>query len=179
MKRSLFFRESLIKVNAQIYQRGQDEPSLSGMGTTICALYFLQNQAVVAHVGDSRIYRLRGKRLEQLTEDHSLVAELISLGAMKIDEGESFPYRHILTRAIGTHATIEPTVNYLSVEPGDHFLLCSDGLTNYTTDAEIQAILIKELSSDERAQALIDLANEHGGGDNITLVLVHVNDDLS
>ncbi|MCH9627183.1 MAG: Protein phosphatase PrpC [Chlamydiales bacterium] len=174
-----FFRESLIKVNAQIYQKGQDEPSLSGMGTTICALYFLQNQAVVAHVGDSRIYRLRNRQLEQLTEDHSLVAELISLGAMRADEGESFPYKHILTRAIGTHATIEPTVNYLTIEAGDYFLLCSDGLTNYITDAEIERILGQQSAADARAQELVDLANAHGGGDNITLVLVGVHDDLS
>lgn len=174
-----FFRESLTKVNTSIYQKGQAESSLTGMGTTICALYFLQMHAIVAHVGDSRIYRLRNKELEQLTEDHSLVAELVSLGAMKSDESETFPYKHILTRAIGTHPTIEATVNYLTVQPHDCYLLCSDGLTNYISDADIERLLDQDLPLSERAQALVDLANEHGGGDNITLVLVKVNDDLS
>lgn len=174
-----FFREALIKVNTAIYQKGQQEPSLSGMGTTICALYFLDMHAILAHVGDSRIYRLRDRTLEQLTEDHSLVSELVSLGAMKENESESFPYKHILTRAIGTNSVVEPTVNYLSVYPEDRYLLCSDGLTNYVRDNELEAILNQDLSLDKQAQKLVALANEHGGGDNITLVLVKVNDGLS
>lgn len=174
-----FFRESFQKVNASIYQKGQTDHSLSGMGTTLCILYFLRMHAIIAHVGDSRIYRLRAGVLEQLTEDHSLVSELISIGAMKPDDAESFPYKHILTRAIGTHTSVEPTVNYLNLQLSDSFLLCSDGLTNYVTDSEIEMILKTEGSLQEHASALINLANEHGGGDNITVVLVQVNEDLS
>lgn len=175
----VFFRDALMKVNSAIYQKGQQEPSLSGMGTTICALYLFQMFAIVAHVGDSRIYRLRKGVLEQLTEDHSLVSELVSLGAMKADESETFPYKHILTRAIGTHPTVDPTVNYLKINPHDLYLLCSDGLTNYVNDSQIEAILNQDIPLADHAQSLVDLANEHGGGDNITLVLVKINDDLS
>ncbi len=174
-----FFRDAFTKVNTSIYEKGQHDPSLSGMGTTLCSLYFLQKHAIVAHVGDSRIYRLRDGSLEQLTEDHSLVSELVSLGAMKGDDSETFPYKHILTRAIGTNSFVEPTVNYLKVNPQDCFLLCSDGLTNYVTDRELESVLNQDLPLANRGAALVDLANEHGGGDNITLVLVHVNDDLS
>lgn len=173
-----FFRDSLSKVNENIYQKGKNEPSLTGMGTTICALYFFQKYAFVVHVGDSRIYRLRKGRLEQLTEDHSLVAELVSLGAMKFEEGKSFPYKHILTRAIGTHPSVEPSVSYLAVRPDDCFLLCSDGLTNYVDDTEIESILDYSSSLEERGRSLVNLANKHGGGDNITLILVKVSDDL-
>lgn len=174
-----FFRDAVAKVNASIYNKGQLEASLSGMGTTICALYIHQMYAIVAHVGDSRIYRLREGMLEQLTEDHSLVSELVSLGAMKADECETFPFKHILTRAIGTHPSVEPSVNYLKIQPYDHYLLCSDGLTNYASDTEIESVLSSDTSPAERAQSLVDLANENGGGDNITLILVKINDDLS
>ncbi|MCC5832996.1 MAG: Stp1/IreP family PP2C-type Ser/Thr phosphatase [Chlamydiales bacterium] len=171
-----FFRDALAKVNTSIYQKGEQEPSLSGMGTTICALYIHQMHAILAHVGDSRIYRLRDGILEQLTEDHSLVSELVSLGAMKAEEGETFAYKHILTRAIGTHPTVEPSVNYLKINPQDCYLLCSDGLTNYVSDPEIETLLSNTTTLAERAQALVDLANENGGGDNITLILVKIHD---
>ncbi len=174
-----FFRESLMQVNTAIYHKGQSESSLSGMGTTVCALYFFHEYAILAHVGDSRIYLFREGKLEQVTEDHSLVAELISIGAIKPHEADSVPYKHILTRAIGTNPSVDPTVSYLETRPNDSFLLCSDGLTNYVSDEEIEMILNKNLPLNESAQKLIELANTNGGGDNITLVLVEVSNDLS
>lgn len=173
-----FFRTALIKVNAEIYRQGQEEPALTGMGTTVCLLYFFHTYAVVAHVGDSRVYHVpRGGELTQLTEDHSLVAELVSLGTMSAREGDAFPYKHILTRALGTNPLVEPSVQALSVEPGDLFLLCSDGLTNYVTDSEIAAFLLHG-SLEARAERLVSSAKEQGGGDNITVLLVAVQDDL-
>ena len=172
----VFLREAFTKVNRVIYQEGVADPALAGMGTTLCALYFLQTHVVLAHVGDSRIYLLRNGFLEQLTEDHSLVSEMVELGAIKLEESGSSPYKHILTRAIGTHPNVEPTVNYLSVEEGDCYLMCSDGLTNFISDTEIEATLKQETSLQERAHELIALANAHGGGDNITVVLTTISE---
>lgn len=169
-----FFYDAFMKVNAQIYGQGQTDHSLHGMGTTLCALYFIQSHVIVAHVGDSRIYRYRKPLLNQLTEDHSLASELLALGTMKSRDVEKFPYKHILTRAIGTHPSVEPAVNSIEIESKDLFLLCSDGLTNYVTDKEIGTILNQPLSLKERGRQLVDLAKEHGGGDNITLVLAQI-----
>ncbi len=169
-----FFREAIPKVNAHIFEHAANDSSLTGMGTTLCALFFFKGHAILTHVGDSRIYRMRGKQLDQLTEDHSLVAELVGLGAMKPHETGTYPYKHVLTRAVGTHRSVEPTVNYLLVEEGDLFMLCSDGLTNMVADEEIAGILDSELALCKKSEALIELANERGGGDNITTVLVEV-----
>ncbi len=173
-----FFRDALVKVSTCIYKKGRSSEELKGMGTTLVALFFLQNHAILAHVGDSRAYRQRDTGLEQLTEDHSFVSELVSLGAMKPEDAETFPYKHILTRAIGTHPNVEPTVNSVEVQPHDLFMLCSDGLTNYITDNEIANILRIDDSLTHKGQQLVDLSNEHGGGDNITLVLINIHNDL-
>ena len=171
---TLFFEEAFVKVNKWIYEKGQQEDELRGMGTTLCALFFHQKEVILAHIGDSRIYRSRGEQLTQLTEDHSLVTELLALGAMNSQEAETFPYKHILTRALGTHPKVEPTISTARVELGDLFLLCSDGLTNYIESEQIAEIMQKDLPLARKGHALVDLANEQGGGDNITLILVKV-----
>lgn len=178
-KAKAFFQEAFCKVNAYIYKQGQHDEDLKGMGTTLCSLYFLTKEAIVAHVGDSRIYRFREGALHPLTEDHSLVAELMALGAIESAEADSFPYKHILTRAIGTHLQIEPTVIAVQVEPHDQFLLCSDGLSNYVTAEQITEIMHMDCSLDAKGRALIDQANDNGGGDNVTAVLVEAGYDLS
>lgn len=170
-----FFVDAYNRVNSWVYQKGEQETDLKGMGTTLCSLYFHNQHAILTHVGDSRIYRLRNSQLEQLTEDHSLISELISLGAMKSEESSTFPYRHILTRAIGTHAKVESTLSVVSCETTDLFLLCSDGMTNYASDEQIEEILQKKMSLARKGQNLVDLAIEQGGGDNITVVLVEQN----
>lgn len=171
-----FFREAFVKVNTWIYQMGQTSEKFKGMGTTLVALYFLRGHAVISHIGDSRVYRQSNGRLDRLTEDHSFVSELLALGAMKSEKATSFPYKHILTRAVGTHAKVEPTVNSIEVNSHDLFLLCSDGLTNYVTDNEIEKMLLADSSFTSKGQCIVDFANEMGGGDNITLILVGVDD---
>lgn len=178
-KAKAFFEKCFLDVNTYIYRQGQRDDDLKGMGTTLCSLFFLKKEAVVAHVGDSRVYRFREGHLEQLTEDHSLVAELMALGAVGSAEADSFPYKHILTRAMGTQPTVEPTLSVVEIEPHDLFLLCSDGLTNYVTPELMTRILKSESSLDVKGQALIQAANQNGGGDNVTIVLVEVGDDLS
>jgi serine/threonine protein phosphatase PrpC len=167
-----FFKEAFSRVNSLIHDEGEKSDELRGMGTTLCSLFFLGHFAILTHVGDSRIYVLRGKKLTQLTEDHSLVSELVSLGAMKHEEAETFPYKHILTRAIGTHAKVESTIKSIEVESGDLYMLCSDGLTNYAAHQQMEDILTSDASLAQKAQALVGLAIGHGGGDNITLILV-------
>lgn len=162
------------RANKWVFQKGREDPALRGMGTTICCLYFNDEEAVLGHVGDSRIYLLREGTLEQLTEDHSFFGELMSLDIMKPEEANHFPYKHILTKALGTKSTIEPTVTTLPVKENDIFLLCTDGLTNYVTDAEIREILIGEETLERGGYLLVDLAKKHGGGDNVTVLLVKI-----
>jgi len=167
-----FFRDVFTQVNDLVYREGERNDELKGMGTTLCALFFHQHSAILAHVGDSRIYLFRGKKLVQLTEDHSLVSELVSLGAMKEDEAETFPYKHILTRAIGTHPKVDSSIKSMETEPEDLYMLCSDGLTNYASHQQIENILKSNIPLSLKGQMLVDQAMENGGGDNITLILV-------
>ncbi|MEZ5315752.1 MAG: Stp1/IreP family PP2C-type Ser/Thr phosphatase [Chlamydiales bacterium] len=173
-----FFYHALIEVNNAIYEKGRQESACAGMGTTICALYIDEIYATFAHVGDSRIYHLREGVLRQLTEDHSLVSNLIALGTLKDDERATSPYKHILTSAIGIHPHVKPRVNYLKIDFQDCFLICSDGLNNHVDDNTIESILNKNIPLSVRAQLLVDLAKEGGGRDNITVILVKINDDL-
>jgi PPM family protein phosphatase len=172
-----FFKEAYSEVNSRIYEKGEQDQELKGMGTTLCSLFFLQKRVIVAHVGDSRIYRLRKSKLEPLTEDHSLVCELLALEAIQPEEVEAFPYKHILTRAIGTHPRVASTINSADVEPHDLFMLCSDGLSNYVPCEQMEEILTTDASLSHKGQALVDLAMEQGGGDNVTLILVDTSNE--
>jgi protein phosphatase len=144
------------------------------MGTTVTVAFVdtAAERVVFGHVGDSRAYRLRGTELEQITTDHSLVAELVQSGVLTPEEAERHPQRSAITRAVGTERAIEADVFSVPGRPGDLFLLCSDGLTDMLTEDEIAAaILGAERDPAAAAKALVDAANEHGGEDNITVVL--------
>lgn len=169
--------DSVIKrVNEKVFRIAQREPELLGMGTTLCVLFFSGSDAIYGHVGDSRIYFFRKKKLIQLTKDDSLISELLSLGEINLEEVAASPYRHILTKAIGTHSMVEPTVGHLEIAGGDLFLLCTDGLTNYANSSEIEQILSQNTPIERKGYLLVDLAKKHGGGDNITVLLVQVNE---
>lgn len=169
-----FFAEAIVKANYQVYSLGVNDPKLAGMGTTLVLLCVTNDRAVIAHVGDSRVYRLRDKALEQLTEDHSLVNELISLGAVRQEDATQFPYKNMLTRAIGTNPNCVPDVRVVPSKKGDLYLLCSDGLSNYLSNDIIKKNLLQNSSLEKIGTLLVDLAKEQGGGDNITLILVKV-----
>jgi len=174
------------RVNSALFKENQQENNSRGMGTTLCCVYFFKNMAILAHVGDSRIYRFRGSERKapkfiQLTEDHSLVNELILQGELTRQDALFSPYKNILTKAIGIHPHVDPAISSLPVLPRDLFLLCSDGLTNYAGEEEIEEVLSKislnsnssyEKSLQEGVNQLISLAKSHGGGDNITAILV-------
>ena len=158
--------------NQAILLRSQRDRSLAGMGTTLVALIATETRLWVLNVGDSRCYRLRDRKLEQITLDHSLVEEQVREGRMTSAEALRSPLRNMITRALGTQANVTPDTFALEPEPGDLFLLCSDGLTRELADPLIESILLNDLPLDELCAQLIKAANKAGGHDNITCILV-------
>jgi protein phosphatase len=170
---------SLIKTaNLRVHERAATDASVSGMGTTMTvAILTDDGRVTIGHVGDSRAYRLRDDRLEQLTDDHSLVAELVRRGELTPQEAAVHPQRSVITRALGTEADVDVDVFSVEAEDGDLYLLCSDGLSTMVDSETIAEILRKNRRSLESAtQALIKAANDRGGDDNITAILFAVAD---
>jgi len=146
-----------------------------GMGTTIVALLVLEDEAIIGHVGDSRAYLLRGDRLHRLTGDHSWVHEQVRLGLMTGEEADKHPMRNIVTRALGNRVEVQVDVAREKPRPGDIFLLCSDGLNSMLSDDQIQSTLAPHVDTPEAAcRALVDAANEAGGDDNVTVVVLRI-----
>ena len=163
--------------NARVYQRALEDPAAAGMGTTVTVAVFDAETGTIAigHVGDSRAYRIRDGRLEQLTPDHSLVAELVRSGRLTPEQAADHPHRSVITRALGTEASVDVDVFTLEAAPGDLYLLCSDGLTTMVGDEEILALAAAaEHDPQPLAQALVGAANGAGGEDNITVVVFEV-----
>jgi len=170
---------SLVKAaNLRVHERAATDASVSGMGTTMTvAMLTDDGQVTIGHVGDSRAYRLRDDRLEQLTDDHSLVAELVRRGELTPEEAAVHPQRSVITRALGTEADVDVDVFSVEAEDGDLYLLCSDGLSTMVDSDTIAEILRRHRRSLESAtHALIKAANDHGGDDNITAILFAVAD---
>lgn len=161
------------EVNASVYLMGSENSGLKGMGTTLCCIYFHPDGLIYGHVGDSRIYRFREDHLEQLTKDHSLLCELIDLGQLNEEQADHFLYKNIITKAIGTEAYIEPSIRSSSLKQGDIILMCTDGLSDLVTLEGIQSI-IKDNQEENIARALVEKAKKKGGYDNITVILVKV-----
>ena len=131
-----------------------------------------KNAMIIGHVGDSRAYILKNNKLSRVTDDHSLVAELVKNGTITEMEAQHHPQKNIITRALGTGDTVEVDIDSISIDEGDTIILCTDGLTNMVCDSEIERILVNNDDVDAAARKLIDIANELGGHDNITLVIV-------
>jgi serine/threonine protein phosphatase PrpC len=157
--------------NARIHRMAADDPSLKGMGCTATAAYAAGGRLTIAHVGDSRLYRLRDGALEQLTEDHSLVGGLVRLGQLTPEEAEVHPQRSVILRAVGVEQDVEVDVLHEQLEPGDVYLACSDGLTGMARDEVIAETLQAFPSLSVAAEMLVELANAAGGRDNVTVVL--------
>jgi PPM family protein phosphatase len=160
--------------NARIHGMAVEDPSLKGMGCTATASYVAGGRLTTAHVGDSRLYRLREDALEQLTEDHSLVGSLVRLGQLTPEEAEVHPQRSVILRAVGVDPNVEVDVLEHDLEAGDVYLACSDGLTGMVRDEVIAETLGCFPSLAEAAEMLVELANAAGGRDNITVVLFRV-----
>ena len=166
-----WFAEYLEKENQQIHRIGQDEEH-KGMGTTLEAVAIIDDQVLFAHVGDSRIGLVRNGEYHQLTSDHSLVNALLKAGQITEEEAAHHPQRNIITQSIGQKDELQPDFGMLTVEAGDFIVINSDGLTNMISGDEIRDIVISDLSVEEKARTLIRFANNAGGLDNITVVLI-------
>lgn len=159
--------------NNEIRQAAEQNPKLSSMGTTLAMVLFMNEFACIAHVGDSRAYLLRSGEIKQLTVDHSLVADQLRAGAITAEQASISPYRHVITRSLGANGEVLPDISQLRVQKGDRFLLCTDGLTEMVNDEDIGRILA-EAAPREAVQKLLTVANNAGGVDNITAVVVWV-----
>ena len=164
-------REAVMEANRRIYETAQEDPALQGMGTTVVLALLYQNHAYIAHVGDSRLYCFRDGALSQLTRDHSFIQELLDQGKISKDEAKVHPSKNIITRAGGVQWDVELDFHVLELCPGDRLLLCTDGLSNACSDAEIAALLGSR-PAEEAAEELIRSANRSGGHDNVTVVIV-------
>lgn len=167
------------EANRRIYDRARSDTGATGMGTTITAALLEGEQVTIGHVGDSRAYRLREGELEQLTEDHSLVADLMRSGRLTPEEAETHPQRSVITRALGTDPEVDVDTMSVETSPGDVFLLCSDGLTTMVADEQILELLAGASSLEEAAKALVKAANKGGGEDNVTVVLFTLEGDAA
>lgn len=167
-------RQAIEDANGRIHTRGQANLDFRGMGTTTSALVLMPEGALVAHVGDSRVYRVRENRIEQLSFDHSLVWEMMAAGKIRESEVPSYIPKNIITRSLGPSAQVQVDLEGpFPLAPGDTFMLCSDGLSGQVSDEELGAIL-GALPPREAAQTLVDLANLRGGPDNITVIVIQV-----
>jgi PPM family protein phosphatase len=160
--------------NARIYELSHSHAEQAGMGTTLTAVYVGEREVAIAHVGDSRAYCLRDGELERLTDDHSLVDELMRQGRLTPEEAVEHPQRSVITRALGPEATVEVDIRSYRARPGDVYLLCSDGLTGMISEARLAEILRAHSQLRDAGEALIAAANEEGGRDNITVVLLRL-----
>jgi serine/threonine protein phosphatase PrpC len=174
-------KETIESANREIHEHARADPSLAGMGTTITAAIVdpAGEEVGIGHVGDSRAYRLRGGRLERLTRDHSLVEEMRRKGQLTDAQAEDHPQRSIITRALGPEPDVEVDVQTVPAQPGDVFLLCSDGLTTMLDDERIARILLDATAIDAAVRALIDEANRAGGRDNITALAFRLEDSAA
>lgn len=161
--------------NAAVYEAAQTQPQCAGMGTTIVATLFFDNRVLIGHIGDSRCYRLRGDEFASLTRDHSLLQEQIDLGLVSPEDARNVDYKNLVTRALGIEPEAEPDFGEYTVEPGDVYLLCSDGLNDMVEDHEIADIIgALRLDLTVAAQQLVHCACDYGGRDNVSVILIRV-----
>lgn len=166
------------KASSEVFREASRNPSLSGMGTTLTAMFCEAGRMHLVHAGDSRAYLFRDGSIRQLTDDHSWIAEQVRSGLMSAREAEVSQYKHVITRSIGFDRDVEVDSAGVVVQCGDCFLLCSDGLSNYIEEEELRG-LMEEGWYRRLPQTLVDLANERGGDDNITVVVVYAANDAS
>jgi len=168
-------REQVLKANGSIYQAAQSQPQYAGMGTTLVVSLFYDNRVLVAHLGDSRLYLLREGALRQVTRDHSLLQEQIDSGLLTAEQAKNAQHKNLVTKALGIDPSVEPEIHEYPTRPGDLYLLCSDGLCDMVEDEEISTAL-QALGGNLKlaAQQLVQMANDNGGRDNVSVILVRI-----
>lgn len=169
--------QAVMLANEIVFNHANAHAECRGMGTTIVGAFFLEAGCYLIHIGDSRAYRLREGKLELLTQDHSLANEYLQMGILRPDEIESFPYKNVITRALGLNDSVEPEVDFETIQHNDKYLLCSDGLTDPVPDQTIEEILASHHNLDSACRALIDAANAGGGPDNVTVLVAQTLED--
>ena len=172
---SIILRDAIHRANKIIYHTSKTQPQCEGMGTTVVACIFYDNRISMAHVGDSRLYRLRDNRFEQMTLDHSLLQELVDRGFYSQEEAQRATNKNYVTRALGVEQTVEVEINEQPVHKSDYYVLCSDGLSDMIEDEDIH-LTISTFSAnlDTVAKQLIQLSNDNGGRDNISVIMTHI-----
>ena len=168
-------REQVLKANTSIYQAAQTQAQYAGMGTTLVVCLFFDNRLLVAHLGDSRLYLTRGGKFKQVTRDHSLLQEQIDAGLISPEQAKHAQHKNLVTRALGIDPSVEPEIHEYPTKPGDIFLLCSDGLCDMVEDEDIgMAVQALGANLNLAAQQLVQMANDNGGRDNVSVILVRV-----
>jgi protein phosphatase len=172
---SRLVREQVLKANTSIYQAAQSQPQYAGMGTTLVVGLFYDNRLLVAHLGDSRLYLLRDGKFSQVTRDHSLLQEQIDSGLITLEQAKHAQHKNLVTRALGIDPSVEPEIREYPTKPGDIYLLCSDGLNDMVEDEDI-GMAVETLGANLplAAQQLVQMANDNGGRDNVSVILVRV-----
>lgn len=173
-KSETFLTEILEKANSTIYHKQRKDENLMGMGTTMELVIAVNGRAMIAHVGDSRTYLVQNNRIIQITVDHSMVQELVNRGEITAEQARVHPNKNYITRAVGVHPYIESDYIEIPFGQDDVIILCSDGLSNYISN-ECMLNSVQNYSGEELAQRLVDLANEYGGGDNISIAVLYAN----
>jgi protein phosphatase len=168
-------REQVLKANTSIYQAAQSQPQYAGMGTTLVVCLFYDNRVLVAHLGDSRLYLMRDATLRQVTRDHSLLQEQIDAGLITPEQAKNAQHKNLVTKALGIDPIVEPEIHEYPTKPGDIYLLCSDGLCDMVDDEDI-SMTLEALGANLNlaAQQLVQMANDNGGRDNVSVILVRV-----
>ena len=168
-------RDQVLKANTSIYQAAQSQPQYAGMGTTLVVCLFYDNKMTVGHLGDSRLYMLRGGKFSQVTRDHSLLQEQIDSGIITAEQAKHAQHKNLVTKALGIDPAVEPEIREYATKPGDVYLLCSDGLCDMVDDEDM-GMTLQALGGNLKlaAQQLVQMANDNGGKDNVSVILVRV-----
>lgn len=166
-------RQAFYQANDSIYSEAKKHQEFTGMGTTLSALWIVDGRAYISHVGDSRIHLIRAGEITRLTQDHSLVGELVREGGLTEEEAMAHPQKNVLTRALGCNSLVEVDMYDLEIKDDDYFLLCTDGLSNLITSEEMAKISTSQKDLKKAANQLLELALERGGFDNMTAIIVH------
>jgi protein phosphatase len=173
-------RSHTAKANTSIFEAARSQPQYAGMGTTLVVALFFDNRVCVAHVGDSRLYRLRGETFEQVTRDHSLLQEQIDSGMITREAAKLSQNKNLVTRALGIDAEVDAEVHVYETKPGDTYLLCSDGLSDMVGDDDMKLTLTSlQANLQLAAEQLVQQANDNGGRDNISVILVRIRNDYA
>jgi PPM family protein phosphatase len=168
-------QEQVAKANTSIYQAAQSQPQYAGMGTTLVVALFYDNKMMVAHIGDSRLYRMRGDEFTQVTKDHSLLQEQIDAGMLTKEQAKHSANKNLVTRALGIDPAVEAEIHEYDTQPGDIYLLCSDGLSDMVSDEDIgMALQALGANLNLAAQQLVQMANDNGGRDNVSVILIKI-----